>query len=249
MVHPGCDRNTPKTVVPQRKSSNFGNTRRANNTNIRRDISRLMRDGVIETVQVSQESRDRPVTVVTVSFNTIELTALLLWSLHQVLDSDVVVARGDVLRCALAVAARSEAAIVGERQWDRWREMHRFELYSLLIDPAQIWRPGAPTFSDDGDPSFEILQASQQAGQVAEDFPFAASGYLIHRGRASLAGVAASGDRSHPLYEWALEHHEPHFGGIPHAREKHEMLLTRFRNEVGDLNAASLITSCRRRPS
>lgn len=247
--------------------------------------------------------------VITVSFNTRELTALLLWSLHRVLedavdvlvvengstdgsaqllaevadsglcrllsndenthhgpalnqamnaviqqdvpprhvwilDSDVVICRGDALRNALAVAARSEAAIVGERHWDQWRQMHRFELHSLLIDPAQVWRAGAAEFRDDGDPSFDLLEASHRAGQIAEDFPFAAEGYVVHRGRASLAGVVASNDRSHPLYEWALEHHEPHFGGILGAQDRYESLHARFCAEVGDLNSASLVTAC-----
>lgn len=257
---------------------------------------------------------DAQVSVVTVSFNTVELTALLLWSLHRVLeddvdvlvvdngstdgsaqllaeaadaglchlllndvnihhgpalnqamdtvleqeaaphhvwilDSDVVICRAEALRDALAVAARDDAAIVGERHWDQWKRMHRFELYSLLLDLAQVWRPGVAGFQDDGDPSFDLLEASHRAGQVAADFPFAAEGYLVHRGRASLAGVVASHDRSHPLYEWALEHHEPHFGGIPGAQERYESLHTRFRSEVGDLSGASLIAACQPPPS
>lgn len=264
---------------------------------------------VVETLAVSRNNGEGSVSVVTVSFNTIELTALLLWSLHRILDdhvevlvvengssdgsrqlleeaseaglcrllandqnthhgpalnqaigalveqptppryvwildSDVVICRGDVLREALPIADRSGAAIVGERHWDQWKEVHRFELYSLLIDPVQVWRPGAPTFLDDGDPSFDLLAASQQAGQATEDFPFAADGYLIHRGRASLAGVVASDDRSHPLYEWAVDHHEPHFGGIPGARERYETIRTRFRSEVGSVDAPSLIAAC-----
>lgn len=263
---------------------------------------------------MSSTGSDRQVSVVTVSFNTVELTALLLWSLHRVLeddvdvlvvdngstdgsaqllaeaaegglchlirndvnihhgpalnqamdtvlgqeapprhvwilDSDVVICRGDALRDVLAVATRQDAAIVGERHWDQWRQMHRFELYSLLLDPAQVWRTGVAGFRDNGDPSFDLLEASHRVGQVSADFPFAAEGYVVHRGRASLAGVVASDDRSHPLYEWALEHHEPHFGGIPGAQERYESLHTRFRSEVGDLSGASLIAACQSRIS
>jgi hypothetical protein len=264
---------------------------------------------VIETASVSDSRSEGPVSIVTVSFNTVELTALLLWSLYRVLDddvdvlvvengssdgsaellaeaadaglcglltndenihhgpalnqamralvaretpprrvwildSDVVISRGDALGGALDVAARHDAAIVGERHWDQWHEVHRFELYSLLIDPAQVWHPEGPEFRDDGDPSFDLLEASHRAGQVAEDFPFAADGYVIHRGRASLAGVVASDDRSHPLYEWALTHHEPHFGLVAGARERYESLQARFRSEVRDLSGASLIAAC-----
>jgi glycosyltransferase involved in cell wall biosynthesis len=263
----------------------------------------------VETLSVSSTTRMERVCVVTVSFNTLELTSLLLWSLHRVLedevdvlvvengstdgsaellaeaadaglcrslsnaanihhgpalnqamdavveqeapprhvwilDSDVVICRGDALRDALAVVARDDAAIIGERHWDQWRRMHRFELYSLLVDPAQVWRPGGARFRDDGDPSFDLLEASHRAGQIAEDFPFAAGGYLVHRGRASLAGVLASDDRAHPLYEWALDHHEPHFGGLPGAKERYESLHSRFRSEVGDRRGESLIAAC-----
>lgn len=259
---------------------------------------------------MSTARSDERVSVVTVSFNTVELTALLLWSLHRVLeddvdvlvvengstdgspqllaeaadaglcdlllndsnihhgpalnqamdtvldqdapprhvwilDSDVVICRAEALRDALAVAARDDAAIVGERHWDQWRQMHRFELYSLLLDPEQVWGSGGPRFQDDGDPSFELLEATRLARQVTEDFPFAAEGYLVHRGRASLAGVVASNDRSHPLYEWALEHHEPHFGGIEGAQRLYESLRARFRSEVGDLSGSSLVAACK----
>jgi hypothetical protein len=170
------------------------------------------------------------VCVVTVSFNTIELTSLLVWSLHRMLDdssfdvlvvengssdgsagllakaadaglcrlltndqnvhhgpalnqameslvtqqspprrvwivdSDVVISRGDALRAALEVAEARSAAIVGERHWDQWKQKHRFELYSLLIDLSQVWRPGAPTFQDAVTrPSRSSKRASAQA--------------------------------------------------------------------------------------
>lgn len=251
-------------------------------------------------------------TAVTVSFNTKELTALLVWSLNRVLlkpllqvvvvdngstdgstemlreveeeglcrllvndrnlhhgpalnqaltylaaqsvrprfvwvlDSDVVISHAGAADRLLVVATASRAAIVGEKHWDPWRKSHRFELYSLLIELATLWRPGAPSFTDDGDPAFELLKASRKNGHVHIEFPFATDGYVIHRGRASLATVMTSADVSNPLYEWSLDHHEPHYGDVVGARERYDVLLTQFRAEVPELTGGALAAACGR---
>jgi glycosyltransferase involved in cell wall biosynthesis len=256
------------------------------------------------------------VAVVTVSYNTRQLTAFLLWSLHRILrwptveivvvdngsqdgsaellaevqqagvcvllandvnchhgpglnqgiswlaaragppppwiwilDSDAVVARPDALSSALDAAKTASAAVVGEPQWDRWHQVERFELYSLLLDPAQVWRRGIEPFTEGGDPSFELLRSAAALGLRAATFPFAAKEYLIHRGRGSLAAVVAAGDESHPLYSWATEHHEPHFADVPGAEQRYFALLRSFRAETGALTGASLAAACKRRPA
>lgn len=240
--------------------------------------------------------------IVSVSFNTKELTAMLLWSIHRILepdswrilivdnastdgsaevleraqdaelcqvifnktnvghgpglnlamrsqlvndaarawilDSDCVITRPDALREPLQ--AHPDAAIIGEPHWDQWRNRDRFELYSLIIDPAAVRRPGSLPFTDDGDPAWELLTSAEQAGLTAAPFPFAADGYLIHVGRASLAAVAAANDTSHPLYSWAIEHHEPHFGGLEGTADRHAEIFQQFKDEVGpDLDLAA----------
>jgi hypothetical protein len=77
------------------------------------------------------------------------------------------------------------------------------------------------------------------------EFDFLHAGYVIHRGRGSLARLVESEDRANPLYSWALDHHEPHFGAIPDARRKYEALAARFRREVPEINAQSMIRACR----
>lgn len=166
-----------------------------------------------------------------------------------VLDSDVVVVRPDALLGALGAAADAQAAIVGEPQWDRWHHVERFETYSLLLDPAQIWRQGVEPFTDGGDPSFELLHSAAALGLRAAPFPFTAEGYLIHRGRSSLAAVIAVGDSSHPLYHWATEHHEPHFANVAGADQRYDALLRSFRAETGELTGSSLASACKRRPA
>jgi Glycosyl transferase family 2 len=238
------------------------------------------------------------VAVVAVSYNTLELTAFLLWSLHRVLDgptsgivivdngsddgsrelladaddaglcvllandrnvghgpalnqamsflssrtpvdrvwildSDCVVARHSVLAEISASPEVSAAAIVGEPHWDPWHGQECFGLYSLLIDPTKVLRPDVEVFEDGGDPAFALLTSAEQAGLQLAAFSFAADGYVIHLGRGSLAAVATRDDRDHPLHAWAIDHHEPHFGGIPGASERHASLLSQFRAEVG----------------
>ena len=150
-----------------------------------------------------------------------------------ILDSDVIAARPGVLSAALAAAQGDRAALVGEPQWDRWHQVERFGLYSLLLDPAQVWRPGIGPFTDGGDPSFDPLSSAARSGLRRAAFPFTAQGHVIHRGRGSLAAVFQAGDRSHPLYDWAVGHHDPHFGEVPGADQRYQALLRAFRNRRG----------------
>jgi glycosyltransferase involved in cell wall biosynthesis len=161
-----------------------------------------------------------------------------------ILDSDVVAARPDVLSAALAVADRGRAALVGEPQWDPWHQVERLGVHSLLLDPAQVWRPGIGPFTDGGDPAFDLLSSAARSGLRTAAFPFTAEGHVIHRGRGSLAAVFAAADRTHPLYNWAAGHHDPHFGEVPGADQRYKALLQAFRNETGTLTGMSLAAAC-----
>jgi glycosyltransferase involved in cell wall biosynthesis len=251
---------------------------------------------------------DRPVTpgrvaVVTVSYNTRELTALLLWSLRRVLewkslevvvvdngsndgsaellakidaaggcrlianagntmhgpaltqamsflasrgselpqwvwvlDSDVVISRSDALEKAVNRAEETDAAIVGESWWDPWGETDSFLAYSLLIDPVRVWRDGIEPFADGGDPVSGLLQSAKAQGEPLSEFPFVRSRFVIHRGRSSLSAVWESDDTAHPSYDWARDHHEPHFGLVENAAAMHDELMRAFRADVGPLD-------------
>jgi glycosyltransferase involved in cell wall biosynthesis len=259
-------------------------------------------------------SRER-VTAVTVSYNTRELTALLLWSLRTIvkwpeleivvvdngsrdgsaqllaeaeaggvctvlanrgnrhhgpglnqgisylasrpgprpawiwiLDSDVVAARPDALSMAVTVARENNAALVGEPQHDQWHADGRFGLYSLLMDPARAWSADTGPFTGGGDPSAALLRTAARAGLPVAPFPFTAAGHVIHRGRGSLAAVHAAGDHSHPLYEWATGHHDPHFAAVPDADQRYHALLGEFRGQTGPLSGATLAAACGRAP-
>jgi glycosyltransferase involved in cell wall biosynthesis len=162
-----------------------------------------------------------------------------------VLDSDTVAARPDALSTALAVARDRQAALLGEPVYDPWHEVENLGLYSLLVDPAVVWQQRTGPFIDDGNPSFDLLTSAKRLGISMAAFPFADEGHLIHRGRGSLASVYAAGDRSHPDYEWAADHHDPHFGGVPGAAQRYEALLETFRNQTGPLTGTTLAAACR----
>jgi glycosyltransferase involved in cell wall biosynthesis len=162
-----------------------------------------------------------------------------------ILDSDVVAVRPDVLSAAVTTAREHSAALVGEPQHDQWHPDGRYGLYSLLMDPAVAWLQAGP-FGDGGDPAFDLLGAAARLAIPMEPFPFTATGYVIHRGRGSLAAVHADEDRSHPLYEWAAGHHAAHFAGVPGAEQRYRALLQQFREETGSLTGASLAAACRR---
>jgi glycosyltransferase involved in cell wall biosynthesis len=153
-----------------------------------------------------------------------------------VLDSDVVISRPDALQKAVDRAEETDAAIVGESWWDPWDETYSFLAYSLLIDPGRVWRDGIEPFADGGDPAFDLLQSAKAQGETLSEFPFVKDRYLIHRGRSSLFAVWESGDTTHPSYEWARDHHEPHFGLVEGAAAMHDELMRAFRAEVGPLD-------------
>jgi hypothetical protein len=245
-------------------------------------------------------------TVVSVSWNTKELTALLLWSLHRILepsdvsilvvdnasadgtaellldaqdaglcsvlrnptnvghgpglelalatdvargadrvwilDSDCVVARPNALRAP--IEAHPDAAIIGEAHWDRWHGRDRHELYSLLVARAVLEHPDVAGFEAGGDPAWALLESAERAGLAASTFPFTADGYVVHLGRASLAAAVATNDTSNPLFPWATEHHEPHFGGVDGARARYVELTRQFADEVGpDLDLVGALRS------
>lgn len=150
------------------------------------------------------------------------------------------------LRKALSVVEGPDPALVGETGWDQWNQCETLGLYSLLIRPSRVWRPALTPFSSGGNPSHDMLMSAKAAGLVAKPFPFTADGYVIHRGRGSLAAVAASEERTNPLYSWACDHHEPHFGAVPGAEERYRKLVAAFRSDVGTVSGSSLVASCLR---
>jgi len=146
----------------------------------------------------------------------------------RVLDSDCVVVRPEVLTEVVGRSERLGAAVVGEPEWDRWQGVSRYGTHCLLLDPAVTWRDPIEAFEPGGGPSIRLLRSCRAAGRTLMDFAFLADGYIIHRGRSSLIGVVQRSEHTHPLFEWALEHHEPHFGGVAGAQDRYRALVSEF---------------------
>lgn len=161
------------------------------------------------------------------------------------LDSDCLLARADAATAAIDAALAAKAALVGESYWNRWNATNQFSGFSLLLDPAQVWRAEIGLIPDGGDPIGEFEQACRGHGVPSLSFPFTKEGYLIHLGRSTLAAVRQRAETSNPLYEWAQDHHEPHFQEVAEAQSRYAELVSEFNEQVPTLDAAALIRACR----
>ena len=162
------------------------------------------------------------------------------------LDSDCLVVRGDVLTDAISAASARSAALVGERWWDPWHGCDRLALHSLLMDPARVWRPSRRPFGGDGDPAYELERSCVGAGLPVLVFPFVSKGYVVHRGRGTLASVRTRREDTNRLFQWATTHHQAHFELVPGAAETHARLLDEFHDMVPTIDVEHLVCACKR---
>lgn len=157
------------------------------------------------------------------------------------LDSDCVIARADAITGAISHARRTDAVLVGEPRWDPWHDEMRLGTFSLMFDPSGVWRPPTSAFVDDGDPArgFE-LSCRRQDLSIAE-FPFTVDGYVIHRGRGTLANVRQRAEVSNRFHGWAAEHHEAHYEGVMDAGARYRTLWSEFIETVGKISPKRLV--------
>jgi glycosyltransferase involved in cell wall biosynthesis len=164
-----------------------------------------------------------------------------------VVDSDVVVLRPDTVRAAVQVFRDSGAAAVGQRMGDpEYDAMLRnngemLQPCSLMLDPAQIWRPPIPPFVEHGAPATAMQVAADKRGLKLVAFPFVEEQYIVHLGRGTLREVAESGDAKNRYYDWAAAHREYHFGGQPEGERLYREFCDRFDAEVGELTPRNLV--------
>jgi glycosyltransferase involved in cell wall biosynthesis len=169
-----------------------------------------------------------------------------------VLDSDVVVLRADSVRDSLAAARRHDAALVGQKLGDDGYNglLHNnpemLNPCSLLFDPSRVWRDPIPPFLEDGAPATALQVAADARGLRLIHFPFVEEGYVLHLGRGTLRELARSGDTANRYYEWALDHHEPHFGGDERGAALYRAFCRRFETEVGELTPENLVDAISR---
>lgn len=166
------------------------------------------------------------------------------------LDSDVVVLRPDTVRTALGVFEQEDAAAVGQRLdnpvLSRVLRHNQTMLspFSLMLDPARIWRPPIPPFVEEGAPATALQVAADAEGLHLAPFPFVDDAYLIHLGRGTLQQVAATGDTQNRYYGWATDHQDAYFMGQADAPERYQRFCSIFQAEVGELTPDRLAKAC-----
>lgn len=152
-----------------------------------------------------------------------------------VLDSDCVVLGPDVLDLATSAMSRTDAAIVGQPVWDEWNG-GTFGLHSLLIDPAQVWHDPIVPFAEHGEPSKHLQESAIAAGLTMTPFPFTAERHIIHLGRGTLAQVARTGERDNRYFDWARDHHQPHYAEEAGSERAYAEIHAAFRRDVPSLD-------------
>jgi glycosyltransferase involved in cell wall biosynthesis len=163
-----------------------------------------------------------------------------------VLDSDCVVARSDAATQAMSAARAAGAALLGEAAWNMWHEDVRLCGYALLIDPARAWQPEIGPFVEGGDPVGDFEQSCRRVQIPIATFPFTATGFIVHLGRGTLAGLYERREVSNAFFDWAKAHHEPHFQQVSGAQARYSALLEEFDEAVRDLGPEQLVSACRR---
>jgi hypothetical protein len=159
-----------------------------------------------------------------------------------ILDSDVVVLRADTVRHAARSLEASGAGAVGEPASDK----EGLSTYSMLFDPAVVWRPPIAPFVESGDPSGLLQESLAGEGVTTARFPFAEKGYIVHLGRGTLRQIAVTKQEDNRYFAWARTHNAPHYGEWPEAAAQHRSFLDLFEAEVGALKPRAVVEACRR---
>jgi Glycosyl transferase family 2 len=163
-----------------------------------------------------------------------------------VLDSDVIVLRKDTLRDALAALQHPQVAALGQRSYDPWHKRQLLEPFSMLLDPAVLWRPPLPPFGEHGSPSAAVQIAAEAIGLHLVSFPFVEQHYILHLGRGTLREIAKRDDVANRYYEWATSHREYHYSGNPAGAQLYQAFAKLLASETGNLTLtpASLVRAC-----
>ena len=162
----------------------------------------------------------------------------LIW----ILDSDCIVLRADVMDGLAQQNRHLTPAVVGQVD----EGTGYLAVNSLVIDPAQVWREPLPAFQDDGDPARHLLGAIDSQRLHQAQFPFRTDRYVLHRGRATLEQLVLRDERDNPLYDWAADHHEPHWGLQSEGPDLWSTFESEFNSRIPRLDGPTLAAAIAR---
>lgn len=117
----------------------------------------------------------------------------------------------------------------------------RLGLYSLSIERSAFEE--SPRFEESGDPSLALEESLRAAAVSTAEFPFTEERHLIHVGRGTLRVVAERDERTNRYHDWAIEHAEPHFQGVPGADVLYSAFCERFDAAVPELTGTHLVAA------
>ena len=154
-----------------------------------------------------------------------------------ILDSDVIVLRGDVLNDSIkALYSEGDVAMVAQLQNDSLADEGGYPHPSCLLLNKDIYElPKTKPFVSGGTPAIELAISVRRNGKKILNFLFRTDSYILHIGRGSLRKVYEYGLKSNPSYNWASTHAEPHYHGNEAGKEILEREHLMFMRDIKSL--------------
>jgi len=162
-----------------------------------------------------------------------------------ILDSDVVVLRPDALARPLARLRAAQAALIGQFEYVTVAQGYA-ELWSLLVDPALVWRLALPPFDEDGAPAQRLQVALRILDLPILSFPYCRDEYILHAGGGALLAIASGGFAGNRYFDWAQVWQELLLSGFREGRmgALHRRFEAMFRKDIRVLTGATLVRAC-----
>jgi len=120
-----------------------------------------------------------------------------------VVDSDVIITKGEVFDLALDALLASGACMAGEVHDNQPVGGGYVHVSSLLLDPVVTWRRGIHPFEEHGTPALTFQQSTVRNKLPRLHFPLRAEFFLIHLWSGTLKAICAQKETHNKYFDWA----------------------------------------------
>ena len=122
-----------------------------------------------------------------------------------VVDSDVIVTKGEIFDAALTALKSSGSCMAGELEvaQNAYIEGGYLHVSSLLIDPLATWRKGFIPFEEHGVPALAFQQSVIRNGLTRLWFPFYSRFYAIHLWSGTMKAICTANEQDNKYFAWA----------------------------------------------